>query len=119
MKVSCDEGLANHIGSESCIGVRKGDSEALTGECTGWVLSCEIYTPPRGGTSRSADAVEASGRQHLKRRQGETFWNSAQSQTPSMYRNTSFGNREIPWASAIAGCAERVGKSNDVADNER
>ena len=49
MKVLCIEGLANHIGPESCISVRKGDGEALTGERAGWVLSCEINAPPRGG----------------------------------------------------------------------
>ena len=42
MKVLYIEGLANHIGPESCIGVRKAADEALTGGRAGWVLSCEI-----------------------------------------------------------------------------
>ena len=58
MKVLYIEGLANHIGPESCIGVRKGEGEALTGERAGWVLSREINAPPRGGLLRGADAVE-------------------------------------------------------------
>ena len=41
MKVSCDEGLASHVGSESCVGVREDTGEALTGERAGWVLSSE------------------------------------------------------------------------------
>ena len=41
MKVSYDEDIANHIGPESCVGVRKGAGEALTGESAGWVLSRE------------------------------------------------------------------------------
>ena len=32
MQVPCDEGLASHIGPESCGGVREDDGEALTGE---------------------------------------------------------------------------------------
>ena len=41
MKVSYDEDLANHIGPESCVYVRKGVHEALAGESVGWVLSRE------------------------------------------------------------------------------
>jgi hypothetical protein len=37
MKVLYIEGLANHIGPESCISVRKDEGEALTGVRTGWV----------------------------------------------------------------------------------
>jgi hypothetical protein len=113
MEVSYIEGLANHIGPESCIGVRKGDDEALTGERAGWVLSCEIHAPPRGGLLRGADAVEHGGRQNLERRHGETLWNPAQSKTPRMYGRTLLGNREIPSASVLARAAERVGKSKD------
>jgi hypothetical protein len=73
MEVSYSEGLANHIGPESCVGVgvRKGDDEALTGERTGWVLSREINAPPQGGLLRGADAVEYGGRQDLGRRHGK------------------------------------------------
>ncbi len=41
MEVPYDEGLASHIGPESCAGVRKGTGEALTGESAGRVLSRE------------------------------------------------------------------------------
>mgnify|MGYP007135461071 CR=1 FL=1 len=34
MRVPYDEGVANHIGPESCAGVREGVSEALTRERT-------------------------------------------------------------------------------------
>ena len=43
MKVLYIEVLANHTGPESCIGVRKGAGEALTGGRAGWVSSCEIH----------------------------------------------------------------------------
>jgi RNA-directed DNA polymerase len=113
MEVSYSEGLANHTGSESCVGVRKGEGEALTGVRTGWVLSREIHAPPRGGLLRGADAVELSERQDLRRREGETPWDPARSETPGMYASTLRGNREIPQASAIARWAERIGKSKD------
>jgi hypothetical protein len=84
MKVLYIEGLANHIGPESCIGVRKGEGEALTGECAGWVLNREIYAPPRGGLLRGADVLEIGGRQHLGRRFGEASRDLARSKTPRM-----------------------------------
>jgi len=42
MKESYVEGLATHDDPESCVGARKGDGEALTGESAGRVLSREI-----------------------------------------------------------------------------
>src|SRR5882762_3286325 len=113
MKVLYSEGLANHIGPESCIGVRKGDGEALTGERTGWVLSREIHAPPRGGLLRGADVLERGGRQNLGRRHGKTLRDPARSETPRMYGCTLLGNREIPSASVTARLAERVGQSKD------
>lgn len=64
MRVSCDEGVASHIGPESCGGVRKGVIEALTGERAGWVLSPESFIvrsadglrPSEGNTGRIASA---------------------------------------------------------------
>jgi RNA-directed DNA polymerase len=113
MRVPYSEGLANRTGPESCIGVREGEGEALTGVRTGWVWSCEINAPPQGGLLRGADAVERSGRQYSGRRSGKTLWDPAQSKTPRMYGRTLLGNREIPLASVSASSAERVGKSKD------
>jgi hypothetical protein len=113
MKVLYIEGLANHIDPESCISVRKDEGEALTGERAGWVLSCEIHAPPRGGLLRGADVLEIGGRQNLARRSGKTRRDPARSETPRMYGRTLLGNREIPSASVIAGSAERVGRSKD------
>ena len=70
MEVSYSEGLANHTGPESCVGVRKDAGEALTGVRAGWVLSREMHAPPRGGLLRGADAVEKGGRRDLLRRAG-------------------------------------------------
>jgi RNA-directed DNA polymerase len=114
MEVSYSEGLANHIGPESCVGVREGEDEALTGVRAGWVLSREIHAPPKGGLLRGADVLEIGGRQYPRHREGEMLWNPARSKTPGMYASTSFGNREIPFPSGAARSADRVGKSQDA-----
>ncbi len=43
MKEPYGEGLATQTDPESCVGVREGVVEALTGAHAGWVLSREIY----------------------------------------------------------------------------
>ena len=50
MKESYDEGVASHIGPESCTGVRKGLSEALTGVRAGRVWSRVILLKSREPT---------------------------------------------------------------------
>ncbi len=65
MQVLYVEDLANHDDPESCVGIRKDDGEALTGEHAGRVLSREKFTV------QGADAVEISGRQHGLGRYGE------------------------------------------------
>jgi hypothetical protein len=77
MRESHDEGLASHIGPESCGGVREGVAEALTGESMDWVLS------PENLIVRSADGVMSHGRQDRQGRQRETGTNSAWSKTPA------------------------------------
>ena len=111
MKESYSEGLASHTGPESCVGVRKGAGEALTGVGAGRVLSREIHAPLKGGLLRGADALESDGRQHLRYRQGEMSQDLARSETPSMHGYTSRGNREVPPSSVAARCADRIGKS--------
>ena len=54
MEVRYGEGLATHTGPESCVGVREGAREALTGVCVGQVASGESYEV------RGADAVVAA-----------------------------------------------------------
>ena len=46
------EGLATHDGPESCVGVREGDGEALTGVRAGWAIE------PRNQEGRGADVVK-------------------------------------------------------------
>jgi len=115
MRVSYVEGIANHNGPESCGAAREGDDEALTGECTGRILSREIYALLRKRqVLRDADAVEECGRQHRLRRHREAHSDPARSETPCMYGNTLCGNREIPRLSAEERTAGRIGKPKGV-----
>jgi len=90
MKVSCDEGVASHVGPESCGGDRKVVVEALTGEGAGRVLSLENVM------LRSADVVPTDGRQQRLSRQRKGQSHSAWSKAPCTHRSTSRGSREIP-----------------------
>ena len=108
MKVSYSEGLANHTGSESCGDAREGVCEALTGEGAGRVFSLENLF------LRDADAVRRGGRQHRMCRYCEALTSPAWSKTPSTYRNTSHGNREIPRSPSAEPALGRIGKSEDV-----
>jgi RNA-directed DNA polymerase len=109
MKVPYGEGVATHIGPESCVAAREGRREALAGESAGWVFSREIHDSLRG-----ADAVETGGRPHPKCRYCEARWDPAWSETPGMHRSISHGNRESPRLSAGEGSADRIGKSKDT-----
>jgi RNA-directed DNA polymerase len=108
MKVSRSEGLANHTGPESCGAAREDGVEALTGEGAGRVFSRET------STLRNADALRTGGRHNRIRRYREALPSSARSQTPSTYRSTLRGNREIPRSPMAKDGMGRIGKSEDV-----
>jgi hypothetical protein len=59
VQVHCDEGVAIHIGPESCAGAREGLGEALTGGRTGQPLSRESFD---SGCRHRA----SGGRQHIR-----------------------------------------------------
>ena len=115
MKESYVEGIASYGGPESCVHIREGVGEALTGVRAGRVLSREIYALPRKRqVLRDADAVEVCGRQHWAQRHRKVRLDPARSETPCMHGNTLFGNREIPRPSAEERTADRIGKSKDT-----
>src|SRR5881396_747191 len=108
MKDSYSEGLATRADSESCIFVRKGASEALTGVRAGQVWSREIEPPSRQRWPLwGADAVELSGRQDWRRRKREMPLDPARSETLSMGRNL----RETFWTSLSGLGEERTERS--------
>ena len=84
------EGVAIHDDPESCVGVREGVGEALTGARAGWAIE------PRNQQVRGADAVDWSGRQHRRRRYRESSADPARSETLCMYGNSMRENREVP-----------------------
>ena len=92
MQEPYSEGLANHIGPESCGYAGNGISEALAGVHAGLVLSrVSSYV-----TVRSADAVENVRRPHWLCRHRKAQLDSARSKTPSTYGNSLPRNWEIP-----------------------
>ena len=74
MQVPCDEGVAIHIGPESCAVAREGLGEALTGERIGQPLSRESFY---SGCRHRANG----GRQHIWARQRERPDDPAWSET--------------------------------------
>ena len=97
MKESYVEGLASYGGPESCVHVREGVGEALTGERAGRVWSRVIHDPGlRSRGDRGAEAVELRRRPHRCSRFGEDATDPARSETPRTCGNISLGNREIP-----------------------
>ena len=107
MKVSNVKGLANRNDPESCVGARKSDGEALTGESAGWVLSREIESV------RDADPVGVRGRPQPMFRFGKERWYPARSEAPGMHGSNLRENREIlrPPKQARLG---RIEKSKDL-----
>ena len=90
MKELYIEGVANHDGPESCVGVRKDGGEALTGVRAGRAIE------PRNHRIRGADAVDRSGRQHRRPRYREPPADPARSKNPGMHGISMRENREIP-----------------------
>ena len=67
MEVSHDEGVASHIGPESCVAGREVWGEALTGERAGRPLSRDSFyigvpTPLRGAEGNTDGRASASAR---------------------------------------------------------
>ena len=87
------EGVAIHGGPESCVGVREGVGEALTGVRAGGAIE------PRHHSVRGADAVDTSGRPRRRRRYRESPVDLARSKNPGMHGISMRENREIPFSS--------------------
>jgi hypothetical protein len=114
MRESHSEGVASHAGPESCGGVRKGDSEALTGVRAGRVLNREKPTRRQAvtlGCRRNSCLAEGHTGGVATR---ETPTDPTRSQTPCMHGHTSHGNRESQSSPVDTGSAGRIGKSEDA-----
>jgi len=89
MREPYEEGVASHLGPESCTAGREDGGEALTGARAGWVSSPEIT-----GNVQGADVVPGNGRPHRLGRYRESQSNPAGSETPCMHGNSMCGSRE-------------------------
>lgn len=105
MQESHDEGVANHIGPESCVSAREVAREALTGGSAGRGMELRKHT-----NFRTPTFMVAGGRQHSEQRQRELLWGPARSKTLCTYGHISSRNREIPCLSTGAE-VDRFGKS--------
>ena len=85
------EGVANHDGPESCVGVCEGVGEALTGVHAGRAIE-----PRNVSLVWGADAVPLCGRQYRWPRYRELLADPARSKNPSMCGASMRENREIP-----------------------
>jgi hypothetical protein len=84
------EGVAIHDVPESCVAVREGGGEALTGARAGRVIE------PRNTLDRGVDAVDRSGRPYRPQRYRELLADPARSKTPRMHGISMRENREVP-----------------------
>jgi hypothetical protein len=104
VQVPYDEGVAIHIGPESCAVAREGHGEALTGECTGQPLSRErvlswVPTPCiRWKARRPAAKARVVERPGVVR-------------DPGMCGRSVHGNREISRPTVRRQPAVRIGKA--------
>jgi hypothetical protein len=94
------EGVAIHDDPESCVVVREGVGEALTGARAGRAIE------PRNHLVRGADVVSRGGRQHRQQRYRELLVDPARSENLSMHGTSMRENREIPHSPA---CRSRDG----------
>lgn len=97
------EGVANHDGPESCVVVREGGGEALTGVRAGQPLSREITVFRVPTQFRHAEGNIAGGA--IREPSGDP----ARSENLCMYGVFMRENREIPWTPVclIVGRAAR------------
>ena len=90
MKESYREGVANHPGPEPCEG---GGDVALEALDRG---ICRLGIELRNRALRGADGVRQSGRQQRAYAQARAWRGPAESEAPSMQRNSMRENRETP-----------------------
>jgi hypothetical protein len=105
MKEMYDQGLANQIDPESCVGVREDASEALTGARAGWLLSLVSVLSP--GCRHSFGWVEGNMDRFASARTGPTprgLRTQARTETPRVAghtlplgrRSLQNGSRKVP-----------------------
>ncbi len=103
MEVHCDEGLANHIGPEPCVGAREGTGEASAGDCIGQPSSRESALFP------GADAVPLT-EGNTSRRDIASAWTARRGRRP-WHVQTLLEREPGDLVSGRALCPVRIGKA--------
>ena len=91
------EGVAIRGDPESCVGVREGVGEALTGVRAGWAIE------PRNHLVRGADVVPRGGRPYCWQRYRELLVDPARSENLGTYGVSMRENREVPRLLVLRG----------------
>ena len=103
MEVHCDEGVANHIGPEPCVGAREGTGEASAGDCIGQPSSRESALIP------GADAVPLT-EGNTARRDIASAWTTRRGRRP-WHVQTLLVREPGDLVPDRAGCPVRIGKA--------
>src|SRR5712692_9023945 len=111
MKESHRKGVASHPGPESCVGSRKAAGESVDRG------TCRLGIELRNNRDRSADVVPHGGRQHRRMCYRKHPQDSAQSETPGMYGNSTRENRETPSTPVVEGVTVRLEKALSQKSN--
>jgi RNA-directed DNA polymerase len=98
MKEPHNEGVAHHVGPESCGGRGDATAEALTGESAGWPFSSEIIDirAPTLWSDGEGNRPEGANARVLGQPGGVVV--------PSMRGHSAHGNRETSGCSPVAAC---------------
>jgi hypothetical protein len=102
MKDPYDEGIANHIGPESCVGTREGVHEALTGGRAGRAIE------PRNGDLRGADVVGRTEGNTGGTASARNRWTSRGRRPRARSDRFLHENREVPRLTAVDGDTVRA-----------
>ena len=94
MEVLYIEDLASHGGPESCVGVPRGRSEALTGGRAGWAIEPRNRNEIRGADVLSQAEGDTAGGVIASR-----WWTPRGRRTRARTKVSMRGNREIPRSS--------------------
>src|SRR5450759_3836840 len=104
MQVHYDEGVANRIGPEPCVGIREDDGEASVGERIGQPLSRESKIIPAPTWSESRKATWTGALVRAPTRPGVVA-------DPGMCGSSLRGNREVSGLTGGRIPQARIGKT--------
>jgi len=113
MQESYGEGLASHTGPESCVGVREGADEALTGVRAGRVLNREIAKPSQGGHSGVPTHIRECGKATPAASLARDVAGPRAVEDPVHVRKHLTRESGEPAGVCGTGSADRIGKSSD------